>query len=93
LGNFSLIRAGADLVGVAAEKEDEIRISLRSNQNFYEKTKIDLGKDVIPGIAKIIQGTGSGHPTAAGANGKLVNRADEALKYIFEYTKTKLNTP
>ncbi len=86
----ALIRAGADLVGVAAEKEDEIRISLRSTPIFFEKTKIDLGKDLIAGVAKIIQGTGSGHPTAAGANGKLVNKADEALKYIFEYTKNKL---
>jgi len=88
----ALIRAGADLVGVAAEKENEVRISLRSTQNFYEKTKIDLGKELIPKVAAIIGGTGSGHPTAAGANGKLVKKADEALKYILQYTKTKLNT-
>ena len=91
----ALIRTGADLVAVAAEKEDqnELRISARSTPNFYETTKIDLGKDVMPGVAKIIQGTGSGHPTAAGANGKLVKKADEALKYILEFAKTKLSTP
>ena len=87
-----LIRAGADLAGVAAEKENEVRISLRSTPNFYKKTKIDLGKELVPEIAKIIKGTGSGHPTAAGANGTLVNKADEALKYIVEYTKTRLSS-
>lgn len=88
----ALIRTGADLAAVAAEKEDqkELRISVRATPNFYEKTKIDLGKDVMPGVAKIIQGTGSGHPTAAGANGKLVKKADEALKYIVEYVKLEL---
>lgn len=45
----------------------------------------------MPGVAKIIQGTGSGHPTAAGANGKLVKKADEALKYIVEYVKTRIS--
>ncbi len=89
----ALIRAGADLVAVAAEKENELRISVRSTPNFFEKTKIDLGRDVMPGVAKIIQGTGSGHPTAAGANGKQVKKADEALKYIVEYTKNTLNQP
>lgn len=86
-----LIRAGADVAAVAAKKEDEIRVSLRATTAFYEKTRIDLGKEVIPGVAKIIGGTGSGHPTAAGANGKLVNKANEALEYVFEFLKEKLS--
>ena len=85
-----LIRAGADVAIVAAKKEKEIRISTRATTSFYEKTKIDLGKDVIPGVAKIIGGTGSGHPTAAGANGRNPAKADEAMRYFFDFLKEKL---
>lgn len=86
----ALIRAGADLAAVAAEKEGEVRISLRSTMRFCEKTKIDLGKDVIPKVSAIIGGTGSGHPTAAGANGKLVKKADEALNYVVKFVKERV---
>ncbi len=85
-----LIRAGADAAIVIAKKEKEIRVSTRSTQKFYEKTKIDLSKDAISGIARIIGGTGSGHPTAAGANGKLPNKSEEAFRHFFGFLKEKL---
>jgi len=66
----ALLRVGADVAIVASVKGDELRVSMRSNHYFHTKTKIDLGKDVIPELKKLVDGSGSGHPTAAGFNGK-----------------------
>lgn len=86
----ALVRLGADLAIVYAKRENELRVSIRSRSTFYEETKIDLAKDIIPEVAKIIDGSGSGHPTAAGANGKAVDKGEKVLKHVVDYVKNKL---
>lgn len=85
----ALIRAGADVALVTSKKKNETRVSMRASSTFYKKTNIDLGKEVIQGIAKIIGGSGSGHPTAAGANGPETGKENEMLKYLVKEVKSK----
>ena len=83
----SLIRLGADLAAVAAvrEKENEIRISIRATKRLVDSLNINIGNELISGVAKIIEGSGSGHVSAAGANGKNINKFDDAFKFIINY--------
>jgi nanoRNase/pAp phosphatase (c-di-AMP/oligoRNAs hydrolase) len=83
----AFIRLGADIAIVVAERENEVRISMRSKTAFAQKTGIHLGNDLAPELAKIIEGTGSGHVTAAGVNGKNGKRIKEALKYVVDYVQ------
>lgn len=87
----SLIKMGADLVAVYAKRDKEIRVSLRAKSHFVKKTNIDLGKNLIPEVAKIINGTGSGHPTAAGANGLNLKAGEKALNFVVSYVKRNQN--
>ena len=64
----SLIYLGGDLALVIAAREDQTRISIRSSQIFTEKTKISLGKDLIPAMIAEFGGNGGGHDGAAGYN-------------------------
>ena len=87
----ALMRTGADVAAVAAKRGDELRISLRAKSSFVSETGIDLGKDLVPEVAKVIDGSGSGHPTAAGANGKATGKMDEALNFIVDYIQKRVN--
>lgn len=78
----AFLKLGADVAAVYAKRENEIRISIRAKAAFAEKTGINLAKDLIPEVAKVIKGTGSGHITAAGANGTDVNSGEKALECI-----------
>jgi nanoRNase/pAp phosphatase (c-di-AMP/oligoRNAs hydrolase) len=66
----ALVMLGADVAIVAAEKKAQVRMSLRSTQDFYDKTKVHLGRDVAKKVGKIIQGAGGGHALAAGIYGQ-----------------------
>ncbi|MFH1424174.1 MAG: DHH family phosphoesterase [archaeon] len=85
----ALMRMGADLAAVSS-KPDELRISMRSSHSFLTETGIDLGRDIMPGLIKIIDGTGSGHPTAAGANGNALDKEKEAMAFIVSFVQNKL---
>ena len=67
-GARALLSLGADLAVVIGIDNERIRASLRSNQYFYTKTGIHLGK-LVSEIDGEYEGSGSGHPTAAGYNG------------------------
>ena len=86
----SLVRIGADLAVVAAERDDGVRISLRSNTKFARDTNIDLGKDLVPDVARIIDGSGSGHFSAAGANGKSKEKLEKAFDYVVKTVEKKV---
>ncbi len=65
-----LIDLGADVAIVAGKpSKGVVRVSARSTREFYEKTGINLGTDIMEPIGDIIAGKGGGHPNAAGANG------------------------
>jgi len=64
-----LISLGADLAIVSGSENHELRSSLRSTREFYNATGVHLGK-LVNNLSLIFSGNGSGHPTAAGFNGK-----------------------
>lgn len=77
-----LIELGADVAIVGGKPSaDVVRISSRSTREFYESTGVNLGADVMSSLGEIIEGTGGGHPNAAGANGRK-NRKGALLKSV-----------
>ncbi|MBD3205271.1 hypothetical protein GF319_02865 [Candidatus Bathyarchaeota archaeon] len=68
-GARGLISLGADFVMVSGIKKDKLRSSLRSTKKFYDETGVNLG-NVASELAILLNGSGSGHPTAAGFNGR-----------------------
>lgn len=66
----AIIGLGADVAIVASKDKKTLRASLRANERFYKETSIHLGADVAKVLGGEFEGAGSGHPTAAGMNGK-----------------------
>ncbi|MBI2649217.1 MAG: DHH family phosphoesterase [Thaumarchaeota archaeon] len=60
----ALVHLGADVALAVGDFENETRGSLRSNQRFYDSTKIHLGTQVAEVLSKE-RGYGGGHATAA----------------------------
>ncbi len=85
----ALLNLGADVVIVTAEKKNEVRISARSTTEFYEQTRIHLGKNIMEKIGLIINGVGGGHSTAAGCNG--TQNAKEANEQIIKILNNLLS--
>ncbi|MHA1861129.1 MAG: DHH family phosphoesterase, partial [Candidatus Ranarchaeia archaeon] len=52
----ALIDLGADVAFCVAERQNEVRISARSSQFFYQATGIELDKDILSHITDIIDG-------------------------------------
>ena len=69
-GARALISLGVDMAVVTGENKGDLRSSLRSTQRFHEKTSIHLG-ELLTDVSDSLDGMGSGHPTAAGFNGKV----------------------
>ncbi|MFQ6075736.1 MAG: bifunctional oligoribonuclease/PAP phosphatase NrnA [Candidatus Bathyarchaeia archaeon] len=65
----ALIALGAHVAVVVGKREQSLRISLRSVEDFHKKTDIHLGRDIAMPLGEYIHGMGGGHSTAAGANG------------------------
>ena len=66
-----LIELGADVAIVGGSPStDVVRFSSRSTRDFYEKTGVSLGSDLMEPLGQLIEGEGGGHANAAGANGK-----------------------
>jgi len=55
---------------VGGVKNGELRISLRSTRDFFEKTGIHLGRDIAAAIGSELNGAGGGHGMSAGVNGR-----------------------
>ncbi|MBD3228104.1 MAG: hypothetical protein GF329_07930 [Candidatus Lokiarchaeota archaeon] len=90
-----LLRLGADIAIVKSIKNDELRISIRSKQEFYKKTNIsltDICDEILEDYKKynVKNLTCGGHSTAAGFNGKAYHKkiCDKIIKII----KNKLNS-
>ena len=85
----ALLRLGAHVAVVAGQRERMLQISLRSCQDFYEKTGIHLGRDIANPLGEKIHGMGGGHSTAAGVNG--IGDVEAALKRCMNLLMEKLN--
>ncbi len=82
-----LLKLGADIAIVVAEKENEMRISSRAKEKITEKN-LDLS-EMFKEVGKFLEGSGGGHPLAGSANGKRKNR-DELRKLILHLLTKKL---
>ncbi len=85
-----LIGMGADVAIVSGSPSNgEVRLSSRSTTEFYEKTGVNLGSDVMEPLGALIEGKGGGHPNAAGANGKILGdkAASRAVQLIRDAIK------
>ena len=80
-----LIEMGADVAIIGGSpSKDIVRFSSRSTRDFFEKTGVSLGSDVMEQIGQLIEGEGGGHANAAGANGKknLEKALDRSVELI-----------
>ncbi|MHA1863900.1 MAG: DHH family phosphoesterase [Candidatus Thorarchaeota archaeon] len=87
-----LIDMGADVAIIGGSpSKDKVRLSSRSTRDFYERTNINLGTDVMEPLGKLIDGKGGGHANAAGANGtkNLSAALDKAVELIRGAVETK----
>jgi len=66
----AFLALGVHVAVVGGEKNSALRISLRSSQEFYEKTGVHLGRDVAKPLGEFVSGMGGGHSTSAGVNGE-----------------------
>jgi nanoRNase/pAp phosphatase (c-di-AMP/oligoRNAs hydrolase) len=85
----ALIALGAHVAVVAGQRDDNIQISMRSSQDFYEKTKVHLGRDVAKPLGEYLNGMGGGHSMAAGVNG--IGDVEACLKRCLKLFKEKLS--
>lgn len=86
----ALISLGADVAFVAGgKKEGKYRLSARCSQEFYNKTKISLGGELLPEVAKRIGALGGGHNLAGGLNN--IKNYEEALLVCLRHLAEKLN--
>jgi phosphoesterase RecJ-like protein len=81
----ALVETGAHLAMVGGQKDDQLQISIRSDQDFYKQTGFHVGKDLAKPLGEHLHGMGGGHSTAAGINGSgdfesAVKRATKILK-------------
>ncbi len=86
----SLIFLGGDIAFVIATRDDHTRISIRSTRNFAEKTKISIGKDLIPLIIAEYGGDGGGHDGAAGYNTTVKIELKEFQAFILRILESKI---
>ncbi len=84
----ALVLLGADCAFVASAKKNEVQISARASSNFIRETGINLGRDIMPKIGELINGSGGGHAGAAGAKGRgnYIGKAlAECIKLVQEF--------
>ncbi|MEM2974990.1 MAG: DHH family phosphoesterase [Candidatus Bathyarchaeia archaeon] len=84
----ALIGLGADVAIVAGQRGDAVRISLRSNRDFYKKTGVHLGREVAKPLGEYFHGMGGGHSVAAGMNG--IGDMEACLKRCVRILKERL---
>ncbi len=74
----SALRIGADVAIFGSRSESEISFSARLRPNLDQKYNIHLGS-IMDKLSKIIDGSGGGHPCAAGAYGKNKDKFEEFI--------------
>ncbi len=84
----ALIDLGADIAVVYSDKAEDVRFSIRSRKEVYEKTGLNLAEDVMIPLGEVIGGSGGGHAIAAGANGS--RNGHQGMKRVMELLQKKL---
>jgi len=84
----ALIALGAHVAVVAGQQNEKIQLSMRSSRDFFEKTRVHLGRDVAKPLGEYLHGMGGGHSVSAGVNG--VGDVEVSLKRCLIILKEKL---
>ncbi len=84
----AMIELGAHVAVVAGQRNENLKISLRSSREFYDKTGMHLGRDVAKPLGEYLHGMGGGHSTAAGVNGR--GDVESSIKRCLWLLKTRL---
>jgi phosphoesterase RecJ-like protein len=84
----ALIALGAHVAVVAGQKHNKIQVSFRASREFYEETKVHMGRDLAKPLGDFLGGMGGGHSVSAGANG--VGDVEACLKFCGKLLKQKL---
>jgi nanoRNase/pAp phosphatase (c-di-AMP/oligoRNAs hydrolase) len=91
-----MIELGADVAIVGGSpSKDVVRFSSRSTREFFDKTGVSLGSDIMEPLGQLIGGEGGGHANAAGANGKtnfekaMVHSVELIRRAVAEKTSTE----
>jgi len=85
----SLLGLGADVSFVGMTGKAETRVAGRCKRWLVDKG-LNLGRDVMPELAKILGGDGGGHPGAAGATGTKPEHLGRALERAVALAKDSL---
>ncbi len=91
----SLLDLGADLAIVVSEHGSEVRIIGRARKGIVEALGVNLGRDIMEPLGKLLHGSGGGHAQAAGASVKTsleraVDTVIDVLRKLFESKGLKL---
>ncbi len=84
-----MLELGADASVFWVIREKEVSISARLRQSLDRRLGIHLGR-IMEDAAKHIDGTGGGHPCAAGAYGPSKEKAKDAYAYVINMLRKKL---
>src|SRR3989337_1640869 len=84
----ALISLGAHVAVAAGQKGEKLQMSMRATQEFHEKTKVHLGRDIANPLGEYLHGMGGGHAVSAGVNG--VGEVEDSLKRCARLLKEKL---
>ncbi len=86
----SLVALGADLAIVFAEDENSTKVSLRSSEEFHERTGISLGQMSVD-LSSALGGYGGGHRRAAAFTvAKGASQIKESVQqFVIRYLKEK----
>jgi len=79
----ALVKIGADVSFVCSNEGGEARVSVRANNNFIKKTKLNFAKDYAPELVKSLAGSGGGHVAAISVNGTFDGNEQELLEVCF----------
>lgn len=92
----ALVKIGADVAFVCSNEKGDARISIRANNTFTKKTKINFAKDYAPLLVDQLNGSGGGHLAAISVNGnfdgtenELLNQCYNLLVSVLEKKKSK----
>ena len=85
----ALLDLGADVAIVVSEHGSEVRVIGRAKRSIVEGLQLNLGRDVMEPLGKMLGGSGGGHAQAAGAAVKAsleraLDAVTEVLKSFFE---------
>ena len=84
----ALISLGAHVAVVAGQRNDQLRVSLRATNEFFQQSNVHLGRDIARPLGEYLQGMGGGHSTSAGANGR--GDVEASLKRCVHLFREKL---